>query len=84
VEAAGKILERGRLKLDPGSRPRQAELIISDGTVRSKTYPGIYEITGDELRTCFTRDGGIWPTRFTAAAESGFSVAVYRRVSPKK
>jgi uncharacterized protein (TIGR03067 family) len=84
VEVAGKVLERGRLKMYPVTNPRQSDLIVQGGTGKPRVYPGIYEITGDELRTCFTRDGGARPTTFIAAAESGFSVAVYRRVSPKK
>jgi uncharacterized protein (TIGR03067 family) len=84
VEAGGKVLERGTLKVDPATKPRQSDLIVMDGASKVKTYPGIYEITGDELRTCFTRTGGNRPTEFTAGAESGRAVAVYRRVQPPK
>jgi uncharacterized protein (TIGR03067 family) len=84
VKVDGKVLERGQLKLYPGTRPRQCDLIVQDGETPAKTYPGIYELKGDKLRTCFTRDGGNRPTKFTARSSSGRAIAVYRRVSLKK
>jgi uncharacterized protein (TIGR03067 family) len=84
VEVGGKELERGRLKLNPAANPRQCDLIVMDGATQTRTYPGIYEITGDKLRSCFTRDGGNRPTGFTAGLDSGRALAVYRRVSIKK
>ena len=84
VEVGGRVIESGMLKLYPAAKPRQSDLIAADGAVKVKTYPGIYEITGDELRTCFTRTGGNRPTAFAAGVESGHAVAVYRRVPSKK
>ena len=84
VEVGGRILERGRVKVYPAGNPRQSDLIAQDGTARAKIYPAIHEIKGDELRTCFSRNGGNRPTAFTSGAEGGYTVNVYRRVSPKK
>jgi uncharacterized protein (TIGR03067 family) len=34
VEAGGKVVERGRLKLYPAANPRQSDLIVLDGTAQ--------------------------------------------------
>jgi uncharacterized protein (TIGR03067 family) len=77
VMVDGRVLERGRIKVYPGMRPRQADLIFSNGAPPTRTFPGIYEINGDELRTCFTRSGGPRPSTFPAVVGSGESIAVY-------
>jgi uncharacterized protein (TIGR03067 family) len=84
VMVDGRVLERGRIKVYPGMRPRQADLIVSGGAPPTRTFPGIYEINGDELRTCFTRSGGPRPATFPVVLGRGEAIAVYRRVTPKK
>ena len=59
-------------------------ILATDGAGRIRIYLAIYEIAGDELRACIARTGGGRPTEFTAGAESGRALAIYRRIPPTK
>jgi uncharacterized protein (TIGR03067 family) len=78
VNVNGTVAESGVLKLGPPARA--IDLVDSKG----RSYPGIYEVSGDKLRMCLARDVVARPTEFSAKPGSGLLVAVYRRVETKK
>jgi uncharacterized protein (TIGR03067 family) len=84
VQVNGKQLEAGVLKIGPPARPRTIDLVATDGDKKGRTYPGIYEVSGNTLRACLARDDVARPSEFAARAGSGLFVAVYRRADPKK
>ncbi|MCE9562292.1 MAG: pentapeptide repeat-containing protein [Planctomycetes bacterium] len=52
------------IKIDPTTKPMQIDLIGKD-----RTWPGIYEFSGDTLRICFAL-GAKRPTEFKTGAEA--------------
>jgi uncharacterized protein (TIGR03067 family) len=84
VKVDGKVLQSGKLSIDSRTKPFRIDQLVTEGTGKERIYPGIYKLTGDELRMCVARDDVARPTDFTAGAGSGLAVQVYRRVTPKK
>ncbi len=41
----GSVDERGRIKIDPRTRPMSIDLIITEGNDAGKTQPGVYEFS---------------------------------------
>lgn len=67
-----KNKDRITYKIRPGSRPKQIDVtfVRSPGTVvDGRTLLGIYAITGDTLRICWSHEEGKRPTKFTGKKE---------------
>jgi uncharacterized protein (TIGR03067 family) len=84
LEASGKPLGKGTLKVDPAKKPHTLDLIPADGDVEGKVIPCIYEVTGDELRVCMGRIGEARPSEFVSKEGSKYILNTYRRVAPKE
>ena len=48
----GKTLYAGTIKLDPGAEPAAIDFEHTEGTFKSRTWQGIYELDGDLLTIC--------------------------------
>jgi uncharacterized protein (TIGR03067 family) len=83
VGVNGKVAESGTLKLGPPAKPRAIDFVAVESGDFKRTYPGIYEVSGDKLRTCLARGAVDRPTEFSARAGSSLVVAVYRRLETK-
>jgi len=53
--------------VDRTRKPKAIDLIFEDGSGKSDSFPGIYELDGDMLKICsrFSKEGER-PTKFTA------------------
>lgn len=77
VKRGDKQIFDGTAKLDAAKSPKTIDVTQeSDGELKGKTIPGIYELDGDTLKVCSGKER---PTDFTAAAGSGRFLRVYRR-----
>ena len=78
----GKVIEGGENKLDLKNTPKAyAATITTDGSIIGKTYDGIYEVTGDILRTCVnTNDGKKAPTEFVTRPDTGHQLVIWKRI----
>lgn len=74
----GKRDEEASFKLDPAKKPK--EIDITPGGNAEKAVPGIYELTGDDLKICFSGPGGVRPTTFEATPESKHSLLILKRM----
>lgn len=83
MQVGDQVLRRARIKLDPTKRPKTIDSLIADGPNEGATSRGIYEIEGDQLKTCFGRPGAERPKAFEAGAGSGLIASTYERVKPK-
>jgi len=79
VEKGGKAIRKGDFKLDESKSPKQIDLMPSIGPYKGKTLPGIYELKGDTLHTCFPEPGQPRPAKFTSEKGSGCSEVKYKR-----
>jgi len=73
-------------KLDPTKKPKQIDLTIVNDKGKSMTWPGIYELKGDELKVCFPFpfEGkfdkiAIRPTAFGSKRGGNDVLEVYKR-----
>lgn len=70
----GEIVNTGTFRLDSERTPKAVDVIPSDGPNRGRTFPGIYTIEGDIMKSCFNVGGGKRPTEFATQGHPGFVV----------
>jgi uncharacterized protein (TIGR03067 family) len=75
----GDQVRKGTFKVDPSKTPKQLDIIAAEGPNKGKTLPAIYELDGDTLRYCVAQPDKPRPTEFSAKADSGLSLYVYKR-----
>jgi uncharacterized protein (TIGR03067 family) len=77
----GQELEQvGALKLDPLDGHRDIDATVMAGPHKGTTMRGIYALKGDTLKVCIDPEGNDRPKDFKTTDESGFFVAVFKRV----
>jgi uncharacterized protein (TIGR03067 family) len=69
----------GSFTLDPGKQPRQIDIHCEGGPDKGQTWPGIYEVTADTMRVCYSRLGKKRPSTFTSADADGVVMISYKR-----
>jgi uncharacterized protein (TIGR03067 family) len=78
VTVGGK-LDRGTCVLDSAARPKRLTISGTEGPNKEKTYPCIYELSGDTLRVCYDLSGKAAPTEFKTAAGTQLYLVTYSR-----
>jgi uncharacterized protein (TIGR03067 family) len=77
VKRGDKQIFDGTAKLDAAKSPKTIDVTQeSEGDLKGRTIPGIYELDGDTLKVCSGKER---PTDFTAAAGSNRFLRVYKR-----
>lgn len=76
----GEITNTGTFQLDSERTPRAVNVIPGDGPNKGRTFPGIYTIDGDSMRTCFNVGGGSRPTEFTTRDRPGWVVVEQKQI----
>jgi uncharacterized protein (TIGR03067 family) len=75
----------GTYKVDPSKTPKAIDATRSNGQDKGKTLYGIYALSGDELKMCFSEPGKEErPKEFSTTAASGAGHALYtfKRANP--
>ena len=70
----------GTYTLNPKDKLKTVDLIPNDGPFKGKTFKGIYQLEGDEMKMCFAFPGKERPTSFTTQPESGLVLEFWRRI----
>lgn len=76
---AGKELDQGSLKLNGAAKPKEMDIIGTDGPNKGKTILAIYEQEGDTLRVCYDLTGTKRPTEFKSSEGTLIFLAKYMR-----
>jgi uncharacterized protein (TIGR03067 family) len=71
--------DAGTFKLDPDKQPKQITITGTDGPNKGKTFPAIYEITGDTLKVCYDLSGQAHPREFKTTPGTQLFLATYKR-----
>jgi len=69
----------GTFVLDPKAAPKTVDFVPGDGLYKGKTFQGIYQLEGDELKACFAFPGKDRPKTYLTAPESGYVLEFWRR-----
>jgi uncharacterized protein (TIGR03067 family) len=81
VRKGDKVLFEGTIRLDPTKKPKLLDSTqLSDGEEKGKTFLGIYELNGDNLKICSSTPAGkAAPADFGSRPGSGHFLRVYKR-----
>ena len=79
VVVGGQLLIKAKFTLDPSKKPKRIDYQVTGGPNAGKTQLGIYELSGDTVKFCFSAPGMDRPTDFTAKAGDGRTLSVWKR-----
>ena len=82
VRQDGKIIQAGKLKLDPEKKPKTFNGVVQAGEPKDAVLLGIYDLDKDTLKLCYDPSGGERPKEFKSDAKSGLVSAVLKRKTP--
>jgi uncharacterized protein (TIGR03067 family) len=83
VKLEDNVVEKGNFTIDPGKKPKQMDIKATEGQNQGKTFHGIYQLEGDDMKVCFVESDKDRPTDFTADKDSGRVLHVYKRAKLK-
>ncbi|HEV3120558.1 MAG TPA: TIGR03067 domain-containing protein [Isosphaeraceae bacterium] len=75
-----QLVSRGKRVLHPETNPKGFDDQHSEGRFKGKTYFGIYEIQGDQFKTCNGSLGQERPKAFETKPGTGLLLIVYKRM----
>src|SRR5260370_32969518 len=78
----GKNPDRGTVKLDPSKKPKEMDIIGTEGPNKGKTILAIYEMTDDTLRICYDLSGKARPSEYKTAKKTKLFLVTYKREKP--
>jgi uncharacterized protein (TIGR03067 family) len=84
VKKGTETLYQGTFKFDSGRKPPTIDFRHSEGTVRGKTWKGIYRLEDDYLLIC-DNAGGVdrpRPSSFSTKADSGYVLITFKKEKP--
>ena len=73
---------KGDLNLDASKKPKHMDWMHQDGILKDKTWQGIYELNGDELKICYAEADRekARPAEFATAQDSGLLLLKLKRI----
>jgi uncharacterized protein (TIGR03067 family) len=75
----GTAIGKADLTVNPAKKPKEIDLLLTEGENKGKTARGIYELSADTLRVCYAAPGKDRPTEFSSKPGSGNTLSVYKR-----
>ena len=81
IQHEGHALYRGTYSVDPSRKPASIDFLHGEGTLKGKSWKGIYRLDGEALKICDNapNTAKARPTRF--AASSGYICIVFKRAT---
>jgi uncharacterized protein (TIGR03067 family) len=79
VKERGKKVAEFQLKLDAAKKPKQVDLVYTEGKEKGQTEVGIYDVASDALKFCMHEEGKDRPKDFVSTEKSTFSVIQLKR-----
>jgi uncharacterized protein (TIGR03067 family) len=74
-----EVVSQSTYKLDPKQNPKAIDIAITEGPLKDKVLPGIYEIDGDTQKICIALIGRDRPKNFSTEAGNGHLLQVFKR-----
>lgn len=82
-ERGDQVLFDSTYSVDFSKKPPQIDMIGTEGELKGKSAPGIFQLDGNVLTLCYVMPGGARPTAFESQAQSGTLLVVYQRAQSK-
>lgn len=81
IKTASGTEMKGDLQLEPAKKPKHIDWLHQEGLLREKTWQGIYELDGDDLKLCYAEadSGKDRPGEFKTEADSKRLLIVLKR-----
>jgi uncharacterized protein (TIGR03067 family) len=79
VIIGGQLLMKAKFTLEPSSKPKHIDYEVTDGANQGKSQLGIYEVTGEQVKFCFSTPGGARPTEFATKPGDGRTLSVWKK-----
>ena len=73
---------KGSFVINPDADPKQLDSTATNGPDVGKVSLGIYEVEGDNQKTCFGPPGGSRPAEFISTPGSGIILQVWKCIIP--
>jgi uncharacterized protein (TIGR03067 family) len=77
-----ELLFESEYKIDPEKKPKEIDIIATEGENKGKPARGIYLLEEDTLKLCYTMPGKERPKEFESKAGTGATFAVWKRSKP--
>ena len=74
-----KPLQKGKIKLDPTTSPKQIDMTMLEGPAKDAVSSGIYEIKDGVMKICSAPPGQPRPTVFESKTGSRVSLTEWKR-----
>jgi uncharacterized protein (TIGR03067 family) len=78
----GKGVDKGTCKLNPSAKPKELDIMSTDGANKGKTFLTIYELDGDTLKVCYDLSCKSRPTEFKTKEGTQLFLVTYKREKP--
>ncbi len=75
----GTLSDKGSLKFHPDSKPKGMDIVGIEGPNQGKTFPAIYEFSGNILMICYDLEGKKKPDAFKSKPGTQTFLAIYKR-----
>jgi uncharacterized protein (TIGR03067 family) len=82
TELGQQLLFESTYRIDAAKKPKQIDIIGTEGANAGKAAQGIYSLEGDKLTLCYTMPGLDRPADFVSKAGSEATLAVWKRSTP--
>jgi len=76
----GKQTLEGKFTLDPSKTPKHLDAEATSGDMKGAKSVGIYQLTGDTLKVCYSVPPNPRPTEFSSEPKSSRALVVYKKV----
>jgi uncharacterized protein (TIGR03067 family) len=79
TELGQQVLFESTYRVDAAKKPKQIDIIGTEGANAGKSGQGIYLLEGNQFTLCHTMPGQERPTEFVSKPGSGVTLAVWKR-----
>jgi uncharacterized protein (TIGR03067 family) len=76
----GSFSEHGKYKFDVSTRPKQVDIIVSDGKDKGKVYQAVFDANDQGVMICFEKANKKRPSAFVALKGTGCISETWARV----
>jgi uncharacterized protein (TIGR03067 family) len=81
-EVVAESPDRGTVKYETSAKPKAMVIKGTEGPNKGKTFPAIYELSGDKLTICYDLSGAARPTEFKSRPKTKLFLVTYQRQKP--